>query len=426
MDRSEEFARIVDVFASSSRVAPVQGINRGAEKEFCSAYMLISRRVCSYLDNNDVLVGKMRVFADRKEFSNDPTAALADVSQQFQECVSRTQAELARMKNMADGSDAKGIQQQQHRRLLFQGLNKRLSGHMEAFQSAVKEHTLNVNSRNRRVDRYGSANVVSVGSTSSLNGCLPSLATSANHDTASQYKIDSAIIGKPNIVGEYAMFQTPVRAGLAGGHNSPSPAKLPYNNSNKTMSHQMEPCNKNQSVVPMDTNESTAELRQRASINRNGETSNQALYTQRGGGTLDRQSSEQFESFESSSGLAHQNDDPQAKGRKSQQPHQFQNQGLHQNQNQIGRASVRLRGAEKIESAIAQMGSLFTQMAGLVTEQGDALTRIEDDVESGLEQIEMAHTEMQYFYEITKGNRSMIIKIFLLLLFFAFLFLKWI
>ena len=48
----------------------------------------------------------------------------------------------------------------------------------------------------------------------------------------------------------------------------------------------------------------------------------------------------------------------------------------------------------------------------------------EDDVECGLEQIESAHSEMEYFYEITKGNRSVIIKIFLLLFVFAYIFLR--
>lgn len=32
---------------------------------------------------------------------------------------------------------------------------------------------------------------------------------------------------------------------------------------------------------------------------------------------------------------------------------------------------------------------------------------------------------MQYFYELSKGNRGLIVKILLLLVFFAFLFLRW-
>ena len=43
----------------------------------------------------------------------------------------------------------------------------------------------------------------------------------------------------------------------------------------------------------------------------------------------------------------------------------------------------RLKGAQKVEATIAQMGLLFTQMASLVLEQGETITRIEDDVEIG-------------------------------------------
>ena len=46
---------------------------------------------------------------------------------------------------------------------------------------------------------------------------------------------------------------------------------------------------------------------------------------------------------------------------------------------------TRLKAAEKVEGSIAQMGQLFSQMATLVQEQSETISRIEDDVESGLE-----------------------------------------
>ena len=71
------------------------------------------------------------------------------------------------------------------------------------------------------------------------------------------------------------------------------------------------------------------------------------------------------------------------------------------------------------------MGGLFSQMANLIVEQGETITRIEDDVELGHQQTTEAQESMQFFYEITKGNRSMIFKIFGLLIFFIFIFLVW-
>ena len=71
------------------------------------------------------------------------------------------------------------------------------------------------------------------------------------------------------------------------------------------------------------------------------------------------------------------------------------------------------------------MGALFSQMASLIVEQGETIVRIEDDVETGLQETTEGQKSMEYLYEITKGNRSMIIKIFGLLVFFIFLFLVW-
>ena len=71
------------------------------------------------------------------------------------------------------------------------------------------------------------------------------------------------------------------------------------------------------------------------------------------------------------------------------------------------------------------MGQLFAQMATLVSEQSEVITRIEDDVEAGLAETLEAQGHLQTVYDITKGNRSLILKIFLLLLFFIFLFLVW-
>jgi syntaxin 5 len=71
------------------------------------------------------------------------------------------------------------------------------------------------------------------------------------------------------------------------------------------------------------------------------------------------------------------------------------------------------------------MGQLFSQMATMIMEQSETISRIEDDVESGLQETTEAHKSMNSFYEISKGNRSMIIKIFLLMIFFIFLFLIW-
>ena len=85
----------------------------------------------------------------------------------------------------------------------------------------------------------------------------------------------------------------------------------------------------------------------------------------------------------------------------------------------------RVRNAERVESSIMKLGSLFSQMATLVAEQSETITRVEDDVEAGLMDTIEASKSMQDFYDVTKGNRGLIMKVFALLVFFIFLFLWW-
>jgi t-SNARE complex subunit (syntaxin) len=71
------------------------------------------------------------------------------------------------------------------------------------------------------------------------------------------------------------------------------------------------------------------------------------------------------------------------------------------------------------------MGELFSKMANLVMEQSEKIANIEDDVESGLDNTLQAEQHVHTAYEITKGNRSVIIKIFAILLVCIVIFLYW-
>ena len=58
-------------------------------------------------------------------------------------------------------------------------------------------------------------------------------------------------------------------------------------------------------------------------------------------------------------------------------------------------------------------------------EQSETIARIEDDVESGLTDTKEGHKHLTEYYERSKGNRGMIIKVFFLLAFFILLFMWW-
>lgn len=81
----------------------------------------------------------------------------------------------------------------------------------------------------------------------------------------------------------------------------------------------------------------------------------------------------------------------------------------------------RYNAMENIESSISELGVIFRQLATLVSEQGEMITRIDSNVESTSINIETAHHELlKYFNNISK-NRWLIIKVFgVLMAFFVF------
>lgn len=392
MDRSDEFGRIVSIFASPGvQSMPIPQ---------ASTYVRLASQVSVTLNNNDVLIGRMVVLADRKEFSNDPTTVMSEISEQFEDGVTRVQAELGRMKGMTDSMQQSAVsaQQQQHYKLLKDGLMKRVANHVETFQTAIKTHTAHVQARNGRVGRYGATTVQTTNTTN--------VGVSSPHSS----------------IANFAMFQAPPRPAVV----QTSPLKMTDVASPQVNVSVPAVVVKNGVPMAPGTRGATnlpstaldAELRNRGTsqiappdppVFQNTIASRHA-YTQRRSANSYDTTSSGHDAY-GAGGYLHVEDDPQAKGSKLLQ--------------ERGRNTLRLRGAEKVEATLVQMGSLFTQMAGLVMEQGETLTRIEDDVEAGLEQTVAAHKEMEYFYEISKGNRGLIIKIFLLMIFFAYLFLKW-
>ncbi len=394
MDRSDEFLRIVSIYTQP-------GVQPSSIPQ-ASLYVKLAGQVSAILDTNGTLLERMVVLADRKEFSNDPTVAISEISEQFEFGVARVQAEVARMQSMTESAKEAPLssQQQQHRKLLKEGLLKRMKEHLESFQSAIKTHTAHVQARNGRVGRYGASSTIST----NISAGLPSVL---------------------NSTGNFAMFQAPSRLVIAQA----SPLKANVASGTALKSHSLPASTETFSAAKDGTNPAVgvhkaeggistthldAELRKRGNVPAPSVAlipqqapAGKPTYTQRRSAT--NYDGSAYDAY-GPRGQQNAQDDSQAKGAKLQHA-----RGLN---------SVRLRGAEKVEAALAQMGSLFTQMAGLVMEQGETLARIEDDIESGLEQTVAAHKEMEYFYEISKGNRGLIIKIFCLLIFFAVLFLK--
>ena len=65
---------------------------------------------------------------------------------------------------------------------------------------------------------------------------------------------------------------------------------------------------------------------------------------------------------------------------------------------------------------------MFSSLSSIISQQGDTLSRIEDDVvQAGLE-VDAGAAEIGKTYERTKGNRGIIVKVFGVLIFLVVIF----
>lgn len=76
---------------------------------------------------------------------------------------------------------------------------------------------------------------------------------------------------------------------------------------------------------------------------------------------------------------------------------------------------------ETIEATINEVGNLFSQLATMVTEQGEQIQRIDQNVEDIDMNISGAQRELLKYYAHISNNRWLFLKIFGVMLFFFFL-----
>ncbi|KAG6975254.1 hypothetical protein JG688_00002581 [Phytophthora aleatoria] len=86
-------------------------------------------------------------------------------------------------------------------------------------------------------------------------------------------------------------------------------------------------------------------------------------------------------------------------------------------------AQTRYNNAAQVESTIVEITGMYTRMATMVAEQGEIITRIDDDMDIAQTNVEAAHGELLKLFNMVQGNRSLILKIFLVLILVIFLFI---
>eukprot|EP01039_Chlorochromonas_danica_P002977 gene2977-3246_t len=376
MDRTSEFSSIVDIYLQDPQQEGKQE-QRLRPKARNTSFLLDAVTLYEHLKHNDDLVQDISKLASKKEFSNDPGKGMQELSQVFQSRLTWIQDSIKKLKEASE-IQAETLHLQQHKRYIAQWLTKSMAAQINAFKLALKEHGKHVAERNKRVMQYGGSEYASSDSKSFA------MATPVNKNPLAENAQKYAMFG-----GRLARDSSPlVRVDNGNSHAG----NRKSGGGSSTLSNDQGSNPKDAGVGFL----SSTGLHQRAATTQ-GKVGNRAQVNLRN----------KYDSVNSNS------------------DGDLQQQQQQQQQRYVRKDDFRLRAAEKVESSIRQMGELFSQMASLVAEQGETISRIEDDVEEGLINTKEAHDSIQQVYEITKGNRSMIIKIFLILLFLIFLFLVW-
>ena len=81
------------------------------------------------------------------------------------------------------------------------------------------------------------------------------------------------------------------------------------------------------------------------------------------------------------------------------------------------------RAIETIESTINELGSIFGQLASMVSEQGEMLQRIDANTEDVVDNVQGAQRELLKYWNRVQGNRWLVAKMFGVLMVF---FLLWV
>lgn len=75
-----------------------------------------------------------------------------------------------------------------------------------------------------------------------------------------------------------------------------------------------------------------------------------------------------------------------------------------------------------IESTIVELGGIFQQLAHMVKEQDEAVTRIDANIQDAELNVEAAHSQILKYFQSVTGNRMLMLKIFGVLIFFFIFF----
>eukprot|EP00922_Rhytidocystis_sp_ex-Travisia-forbesii_P010489 GHVS01015367.1.p1 GENE.GHVS01015367.1~~GHVS01015367.1.p1 ORF type:complete len:294 (+),score=61.69 GHVS01015367.1:351-1232(+) len=82
----------------------------------------------------------------------------------------------------------------------------------------------------------------------------------------------------------------------------------------------------------------------------------------------------------------------------------------------------RAEGMENVQRMIGELGQIFQKVASMVTQQEELVQRIDEDVDTSLHNVNQGQTELLNYFHRISSNRSLILKVFAILVAFVIFF----
>mmetsp|Transcript_6404 Transcript_6404/g.13132 ORF Transcript_6404/g.13132 Transcript_6404/m.13132 type:complete len:287 (+) Transcript_6404:29-889(+) len=89
---------------------------------------------------------------------------------------------------------------------------------------------------------------------------------------------------------------------------------------------------------------------------------------------------------------------------------------------QTGHQSSRVEAVQSVQRTIGELAQMFQKMAVMVTAQEEMIQRIDHDVDDTLSNVNAAQDNLLKYFHHISSNRGLIIKVFLILIFFVVFF----
>mmetsp|Transcript_106985 Transcript_106985/g.276745 ORF Transcript_106985/g.276745 Transcript_106985/m.276745 type:complete len:286 (+) Transcript_106985:1-858(+) len=87
-----------------------------------------------------------------------------------------------------------------------------------------------------------------------------------------------------------------------------------------------------------------------------------------------------------------------------------------------GYHASRAEAVQNVQKTIGELATMFQKMAVLVTAQEEMIQRIDSDVDNTLQNVDAAQENLLKYFKYISSNRALIIKVFLILIFFVIFF----